>query len=119
MPIFRFNTVNPNVLKIKIDINTLYQTELQAGFLKELDKRAVRHLAGPYSESTRLNPFLSEAAIIQYVGNKLQASQGTQEARNDVARELAENFVKSEFEKLLIDPKFQRLEFVALEVLLF
>ena len=92
MPIFRFNTVNPNVLKIKIDINTLYQTELQAGFLKELDKRAVRHLAGPYSESTRLNPFLSEAAIIQYVGNKLQASQGTQEARNDVARELAENF---------------------------
>jgi hypothetical protein len=73
--IFRYNTANPNVLKLKTDINLAYLTELKTGFQKELFKSATTKLAGIYSDNYTLNAFLSEEAIIGYIQNKLRSSE--------------------------------------------
>jgi len=91
--VFRYNTVNPNVLKIKVDNNLSYLTELKVGFQRELFKSATTKLAGAYSDQYKLNVFLSEEAIIGYIQNKLKSSEPVD--KDFLINEISESLVQN------------------------
>lgn len=91
-PVFRFNTKNSNVLKLKMDLSPVYLSELMTGFNVELQKRAVRHLAGPYDEKTKMTRFLNSYTLQNYIANKLSTSLAGKNTKEELTKELLENF---------------------------
>ena len=89
VPVLRFNVKNPNVTKVKIDINTLYTTELNTTFVRELIKVAASHLAGKHNSTNQLNPFLNQSVLAEYIRARITTNKTPQE---ELVKELAENF---------------------------
>lgn len=107
VPVLRFNVQNPNVTKVKIDINTLYTTELNTNFVRELIKVAASHLAGTHNSAEQLNPFLNESVLAEYITARINTNKTNQD---ELVKELADNFTLNGLppdmaQKSFLDPK--------------
>lgn len=89
LPVFRYNTSNPNVESLQVVQNLVYTEQLRLGFQKELIKGATNHLAGQYSESLKDGALSSRESIIAYVLNKLNKGLSDQE-KTKLEKELAD-----------------------------
>lgn len=92
LPVFRYNLKNPNILKIKAFANTIYFSELAEGFQKEVTRKISRHLAGPYNEETKLNPFLNETAVLAYIQDRLSREGSSQATIEKISSDLKDNY---------------------------
>jgi len=89
IPIFRYNTTNPNVLDIKFKFANIYFSQLQAGFQKMVSRKASAVAAGVLPLGTGTLPITTRGDAAQFLRvNNFSAGTGDEE-KAEILQELA------------------------------
>tara|TARA_R100000951_G_scaffold17200_1_gene13712 strand:- start:1110 stop:3845 length:2736 start_codon:yes stop_codon:yes gene_type:complete len=89
IPIFRYNTTNPNVLDIKFKFASIYFSQLQTGFQKMVSRKASAVASGVLPLGTGTFPITTRGAAAQFLRvNNFSAGTGDEE-KAEILQELA------------------------------
>lgn len=89
IPIFRYNTTNPNVLDIKFKFANIYFGQLQLGFQKMVSRKASAVAAGVLPLGTGTLPITTRGDAAQFLRvNNFSAGTGDEE-KAEILQELA------------------------------
>jgi len=67
IPVFRYNTQNPNVLSLKLDNSLVYRNNLNIGFRREIAKRATTTAGGILESKYSTLPLRTHGDIIAFI----------------------------------------------------
>lgn len=71
IPIFRYNTTNPNVLDMNFKFGAIYFSELMKGFKKEVNRKASTTMAGAMATKYSNFEFQDRNAVVAFIRKRL------------------------------------------------
>lgn len=92
IPVFRFNTKNPNILDLKFDFGALYFAFLEQGYSKEIARKASAIVAGTIDSKYGTFAFPSQGGAIGYIINRQKALGSGNAATDQIIREVAARY---------------------------
>jgi hypothetical protein len=92
IPVFRFNTKNPNILDLKFDFGALYFAFLEQGYSHEVSRKASAILAGTIDSKYGTFAFPSQGAAIGYIINRQKALGSGSAATDQIIGEVAARY---------------------------
>ena len=102
IPVFRFNTKNPNILDLKFDFGALYFAFLEQGYTHEVARKASSILAGTIDSKYGSFEFQRKTDAIGYIINRQKALGLGDEAKNQIISEVA---AKYQLSNLVANPE--------------
>jgi hypothetical protein len=100
IPVFRYNTTNPNVFEMKFNWAPIYFAQLNAGVVKEADRRAATTLAGVLDDRYSSFEFKDGQAVLAYIRVRDKVLGRDDESAQQIKKELAHRFLR-QFDTLM------------------
>ena len=92
VPVFRYNTQNPNVLSLSYKQNGAYLTELVLAYTKEIQKRGTANFEGILDSKYSVFDLPSPEAVIAFIRSKHNMLGHNEKAKNEIISELSSRF---------------------------
>ena len=91
IPVFRYNTQNPNILDLNFKFGPVYLKQLKMGFKKKIERRASAVVEGILPEGIGSFPIRTRGAAIAYLVQKNYSSGLNKEDKQEILNSLSKN----------------------------
>lgn len=93
IPVFRYNTTNPNVFSMNFNWAPIYFAQLRLGVTKEIDRKAAATLAGVIEDRYANFEFADINSVITYIRLRHRILGNGDETEQQIKKEVAHRFL--------------------------